>query len=175
LSLSKLLLSSALLSAAIPVLLTGCSQTTYTANELCDVLLTTATPTAASPGDTVILAATPLTTDYDTALFVGGVRAQITSVDRSDDCDICDACREEYECLTCGDCDDCDAQCDAECVETVTFVVPEVAPGETIVQIYNAFGGSQPLSLEILEAGSSTDDTGPDTGADTATGTDTSR
>lgn len=163
-----------LFSALLSSLLTGCTQTTFTNTELCDVLLATAEPAAASPGDTVTLTATPLTTDYDTALFVGGVRAQVTAVDRTG-CDECDACIETYECLTCGDCDDCDAQCDAECVETVTFIVPEVAPGDAVVQIYNAFGGSQPLSLEILEAGSSTDDTGADTGTQTTTGTDTSR
>ena len=154
------------------LLLLGCTQSTVSITELCDVALDSIEPAKAAPGDAAVITATPLTTDYDTALFVGGVRAQVTAVDR-EECEECDACREEAACSECGDCDECDVICESDCVETVSFIVPQVAEGAATVQLYNAFGGSSALTLAIL-ASSDTGDTG-DTGGDTAgdTATDT--
>ena len=164
------------------LMLLGCAQSTATVTELCDVTLTSIAPIEAAPGDAAVITGTPLTTDYDTALFVGGVRAQVTAVDR-ESCEECDACREEYVCDECNDCDECDAICDSDCVETVSFTVPQVAEGDATVQLYNAFGGSSALNLAILPTSDAGDtgggdtggDTAADTGADTGTNTDTSR
>jgi len=160
------------------LMMMGCAQSTVSTIDLCDVTLVSAEPAAAAPGDVVVITGSPLTTDYDTALYVGGARAQVTAVDR-DECSECDTCREEAECLVCGDCDECDAICESDCVETVSFVVPAVAEGDAVVQLYNTYGGSGALTLEILGT-SDTGDTGDtgdtsDTGDTGAGSTDTSR
>lgn len=139
------------------LLLLGCTETTTLTLPSCTVELHEAAPAAALPGEQVVVTATPVTEDFDTALSVGGVRAEIVSVDRAD-CDACDACMTDAECGTCSaDCDACDALCEATCVETITFVVPAVDAGETRIELFNAHGGSNRLAFEVLGASDSGD------------------
>ena len=65
------------------------------------------------------------------------------------------------------DCDACDLECETDCLEVARFALPALEPGPTTVQIFNGYGGSNALDIEILGA-SDTGDTGPDSG-DTAT------
>jgi len=132
----------------------------------CEVILASLDPTAGVPGDEITLIATPLTADYDTSIYVGGVRAGGIAVDR-DGCEGCDACRSDNACTGCADCDACDLECETDCLEVARFALPALEPGPTTVQIFNGYGGSNALDIEILGA-SDTGDTGPDSG-DTAT------
>ncbi|MCP4807179.1 MAG: hypothetical protein GY913_26200 [Proteobacteria bacterium] len=145
------------------LLLLACTETTTTTLPTCSVELVTATPESALPGDEVVLAASPVTVDYDTALSLAGARAEIVSVDRTG-CDSCDTCLTDAECGTCAtDCDACDALCDATCVETITFIVPDVESGVTTIELFNTHGGSNRLSFEVLGT-SDSGDTGTDSG-----------
>lgn len=135
------------------LLLLACTDAVSLTLPTCTVDLVTLAPTEAAPGDEVVVTASPVTETFDTALTVGGVRADVLSVDRVG-CDACDACLDEAECGTCStDCDACDALCEAECIETITFVVPELAAGDATVELFNSHGGSDRLALNVLEAG----------------------
>ncbi len=143
-------------------LLLACANTAETTFPTCTVDLIGLEPASAQVGDTVTLTATPLTQLQDSALRVGGVDAVVSSLDRTD-CETCDSCRSTNGCAECGqDCDACDAECRDSCVETLTFLVPELAPGSHGVVLYTAHGGSLQTSLEVLEAAGDTG--GPDSG-----------
>jgi hypothetical protein len=137
-------------------LLLSCVEAVTVEVPVCEVSLTSLSPAAAGVGDEVVLSATPLSEVWDTVILVGGVRAELSGLTR-DDCDDCDSCREDNECSDCfSDCDACDAQCAADCVETATFVVPELEPGLTTVELFNTHGGSERIAFEVL----GTSDTG---------------
>ena len=139
-------------------LLFACTDTTQTEFPTCTVELLSIEPAAAQPGELVTLTADPLTELQDTDLRVGGVDAQVQSVDRTG-CDDCDDCRTTQGCAACGDdCDACDAECRDNCVETLSFVVPELSAGTHQVVLFNAHGGSLAAPFEVLETAV---DTGP--------------
>ncbi|RME20263.1 MAG: hypothetical protein D6798_20865, partial [Deltaproteobacteria bacterium] len=128
----------------------------------CDVTLGEPEPSPALPGDEVVMAGTPLTTTYDTALYVGAVRATVLEVTR-EGCDACDTCREDAGCSVCGDCDACDQQCREECVETVRFAVPTDLEGGTWpITLYNYHGVGGPVPIEVESA---SDTGGSDSGS----------
>lgn len=132
------------------LLMAGCEVSTTAEFPTCQVDLVALSPAAASVGQEVTLTATPLTVQWDTAIRVGGIDATPGTVYR-EGCETCDTCRETEACSVCdADCDACDAECQADCVETTSFVVPELPPGLVSVELYNAHGHSQRLSLEIL-------------------------
>ena len=126
----------------------------------CAIDLESITPNRALPGDSVELKASPLTSAQDTALFVRGAPAEVLSVDRID-CESCDSCIAENECSPCGDCDACDAVCETQCTETAVFLVPDLSPGTAEITLYNLYGQSESLSLEVLEVDNSTDTAEP--------------
>ena len=121
-------------------LLTSCTLTDSTAvvdsANVCELALTQVAPEAASPGETIQLVLSPLTTADDTLVTIGGARAQLVSFERAG-CEACDACRETYLCAPCfEDCDVCDLGCDAECVERVEVLVPSLPPGPALSLIH---------------------------------------
>ncbi len=114
--------------------------------------------TQAAPGDTVRLTSHPLGDDYDTAVYVGSMPAELLGVSRVG-CDDYDSCLDTEGCSACGDCDACGGLLLA-CVETARIRVPAIADGTYGVVIYTQYGETQPATLTVA---------GPDTG-----GTDTS-
>lgn len=146
--------------------LSACEEALVDTPGSCQVELLAATPTEASQGDSVQLHARPLSDKQDTALFVGGARATVETVERNG-CEDCDSCRETNLCSPCRDCDACDAACDAECEEFLRFEIPEVGPGVTTLHLYNQFGNSRPLDFTVIES--------EEEGEDTAEGTDSGR
>jgi hypothetical protein len=161
---------------ALPFLALGpallaCSTEETVEYATCTLDAPAASPTTAAPGDTVVLTSSPLTEVWDTVVLVGGARAELVSLDRTD-CDDCDDCLDEAECDACDlECEDCTETC-ATCVETVTIVVPSVAAGEQDVQLLNRYGRSALGTLTVLAGDTGDTDTGLDTG-DTDTGLDT--
>lgn len=150
-----------LLLTCLPILLaTQCETETVSPSRSCEVLLSGAEPAEAQVGEEVQLNASPLTTLQDSVLFVGGLEAEVLSVDRVG-CEACDTCIVEQECSPCGDCDACDAICDAECSESLRFVTPEREPGATTLTLYNLYGNSDPLAFTVVQA-ESPEDTGSD-------------
>ena len=132
-------------------LLTSCTLTDSTAvvdsANVCELALTQVAPEAASPGETIQLVLSPLTTADDTLVTIGGARAQLVSFERAG-CEACDACRETYLCAPCfEDCDVCDLGCDAECVERVEVIVPSLPPGPALIEVFNGEGASGRLTL----------------------------
>lgn len=164
---------ASLVTVAILALLNqaGCEDSSYAVSLRCDVLLTEASPPTAAPGAAVTITGSPMTYVWDTAVYVGGARAEVTEVER-EGCDDCDTCREDEECTSCSDCDACDAACAEECVETTTFVVPALEPGETWIRLYNVHGQSAALPFVVegaAETGADTSETGTsETGSDTS-------
>ena len=142
----------------------GCATSTTVVSERCDVTLDQAEPAIAGPQETVVLYGSPFTEAYDTVVFVGTTAAEVESAER--DCDECDECREEALCTECDDCDDCATECNT-CLETVTFLVPDVEDGETKITLLNAHGRSNELAFTVFTE----IDTGTDTAGDTATDT----
>lgn len=116
----------------------------------CDLAFTAPT-VGAAPGTEVQLVGGPLTEPYDTILRVSGVDAVVQDVER--DCAACDECRAEAGCVSCGACTkSCDETCATECVETLTFVVPEVEAGPTAIVVLNSWGVSPAVPFEVLAA-----------------------
>lgn len=140
---------------ALAALGVACTTASTTKFPVCEVALMAVAPEAAAPGDVVVLTATPLSEAWDTALMVGGVRAPVLAVDRVG-CEACDTCRDDEACEECGDCDACDATCAQECVETVTFQVPDLPEGTAWIELFNAHGGSDRLSIEVTPAAEDT-------------------
>lgn len=147
------------------VALTGCGPSLLDQHETCELELSTEAPEAA-PGDTVVLTGGPQTRAYDTRVEVGGIPAEVVEVTRSTECSSCDDCRVEAECLACGYCageileETRRAQCFGDpfagtggvcgdCVETVSFVMPELPPGPTTVVVLNANGASEPQAFVV--------------------------
>lgn len=135
--------------------ITACGTQTYDFAEDCDVRIVELNPNEAAPGDTVSATSTPVTTVWDTAVYVNSERAEIVDIERMN-CEACDECKVEEGCLACDDCDACDALCRTECIEQVNFVVPQISAGPARVSMYNGHGGSNSLGFVIA----SPDDTG---------------
>ncbi|MCB9777989.1 MAG: hypothetical protein H6742_05450 [Alphaproteobacteria bacterium] len=155
------------LALASLALLAGCLPATELLAPRCDLVVETPAPESASPGDVVVVAATPLTSSWDTAVFIGGERATLQSLDRTD-CTACDECRQTAECGECGDCDACDLECSVTCSETLTLVVPDgVAPGVAQVEVYNLHGVGE-TELQVLDTTTGGDSGSTDT-SDTGT------
>jgi hypothetical protein len=147
----------AILLSLVPLLLaTQCETEPVSPSRSCEVVLSSADPAAAEIGDEVVLHASPLTTLQDSVLLVGGTHAEVTAVDRIG-CDACDTCILEADCDPCGDCDACDAACDAECSETLRFLVPEREAGEVELTLYNLYGNSDPLPFSVLSTETAVD------------------
>jgi hypothetical protein len=144
-----------LLVSALPVLATACQAAFEPLALRCDITLTDLSPSEARPGMSVTATSTPMTTTWDTAIYVRDVRAPILRLGR-DQCDVCDECRSINNCTACSDCDACADTCRNSCVETVTFSVPSLSAGQAEVSIYNRHGQSNPLPLSVVAA--------PDTG-----------
>ena len=147
---------------------TGCSTPTEIFALRCDVTVDDISPQPATVGASVTLTGTPFTSTYDSAVYVGGERATVTDVARTN-CTNCDSCRIQNGCTECQDCDACDAICASECVETVTFDVPELPAGDYGVQLFNAHGQSPVLDLTIQSTGFEGTDTGSSDTGDTGT------
>jgi len=166
--------------------LLSCSDDTVSDVASCDVVLESLEPAAAAPGDSVTLTGAPFTSHFDTALYVGGVRATVAGVTRTD-CDTCDTCRAEQACNACEDCDDCDVACRVACVETLDFTVPEAPAGEQHLLLYNAHGSSNTLIFDVTaepdtgtvpsDSGTVPSDSGtaPSDSGTTGTGSDSGR
>ncbi len=140
--------------------LAACDDDTIADVSACDVLLEEVSPDAGLVGETITVSGSPFTTHYDTALVVGGKRAEVTAVDRTN-CDACDECLVEQSCNACEDCDECDIVCRVDCTENLTFIVPEATPGEQPLLLYNAHGSSNTLVFVIQEV-VDTEDSGGD-------------
>jgi hypothetical protein len=139
----------------------GCTTTVPFTVPDCDITIHLLEPTAASPGDDLRIEASPLTTDFDTAVTVAGQRATVLEVNR-DSCEetpadgglSCDDCREANDCNPCDDCDACDATCADTCVEFALVTLPEsLQAGPADVQIINSYGRSNTAQLTIAVAG----------------------
>jgi hypothetical protein len=143
------LLPRALALAAM--LLPACTTSDVVTLGTCDVALFTPSAEQVRPGEPLTLGGTPLTTDWDTVVYVGGVEAEVTAVSRVG-CKTCDTCRTESLCTECGDCDDCDRLCAEQCDETLTVLVPDVDPGIADVWIINRHGRSETLQVTVLSA-----------------------
>jgi hypothetical protein len=101
-------------------------------------------------GDVVTASGRPITGEIDTAVRVGSEAAVIVDVDRPQPaCEGCDACRVRVQCGVCEECGVCDQFC-AECVEIVSFEIPDLAPGDAAVTVVNSYGVSAPLPLTIV-------------------------
>ncbi len=149
-------------------LLLSCSTSSTLEAARCDLDLAEPSPAEASPGQVVSLAARPLTSTWDTAVFVGDQRASGVEISR-EGCTSCDSCRELAECTACGDCDTCDQLCEETCVETILFQVPDLAAGIFELRVYNAYGQGGAATLQVQDSGGDTGTGGTGTG-DTGTG-----
>ena len=131
----------------------------------CQVTLSELTPTEVLPGETVVLTGKPMSSAADSALWIGGSSAQVTDVTRAD-CEACDSCKTSQGCVTCGeDCDACYLDC-LSCVETLSFVAPDLTAGQYNLQLFNLHGVSESaLMLTLGESPTDTGDTASDSGS----------
>ena len=134
----------------LALFLWACDTTTTETTPACTLDMPVLTPTSATPGLSVTVQATPLTTQWDSAVTIGSSRAEILDFNR-DGCDECDLCVTANECTVCGDCDSCADLC-ASCVETITVAVPQIPPGSWPVTVINHHGRSAAATLTV-EAG----------------------
>jgi hypothetical protein len=126
-----------------------------------------------APAEEITVTADPLTWLLDTSVLVGGVPAAVRDLTRSETCEDCDSCRDEAGCAACGLCaglpldasrrTECfgdplagsEGSCD-QCVQTLTFVVPELAPGPTTLVVLNGTGQSPAVPFEVLAGAATT-------------------
>jgi hypothetical protein len=122
-------------------------------------LPTPAAEAAALPGAAVWITASLLSSVNDTVVTVASEQAAVLSVERSS-CDACDTCRDTNACSVCGDCDACATEC-STCSERVRVTVPGgVSPGTQALTVRNAYGTSNPGTIEVLGADTQALDTG---------------
>ena len=142
-------------------LLLGCVPVETLTVPLC--LLATPVPAQAEilPGDTLTIATTPVSTIWDSVVYIGTARAELSALDRTG-CDECDSCRETEGCTGCGSCTTCSPSCDL-CSETLSAIVPALPPGPQTLTVINHYGRSAEGTVTILASV----DTGADSG-DTA-------
>jgi hypothetical protein len=148
--------------------LVACNDDSVADVASCDVVLTSLEPAADRVGSDITLTGSPFTAHYDSALFVGGIRAEVSAVDRTS-CDACDQCRVDEACNECEDCDACDVACRVDCVETLSFKVPDAPSGEQILLLYNAHGSSNTLLFTVLETPDTGETLPSDSGEDSGT------
>ncbi len=151
---------AALIVLAPLFLATECGTEAVNPSRSCEIQLETPEPAEGEVGAEIHLTARSMTTLQDTRLLVGGTDATLLSVDR-EGCDACDDCVLETECSPCGDCDACDAICETECSESVRFVVPDKAPGEAAITLYNLYGNSDPVPFIVVEPNALDDTASP--------------
>ena len=137
-------------------LLWACEATSTSVTPACTLEMPTLNPTSAYVGTPVVVTATPLTTQWDTAVTIGSSRAEITDFTR-DGCSECDVCVTANTCTACGACDSCADLC-STCVESITVTVPALAPGSWPVTLLNHHGRSASATLTVAAT--------PDTGTD---------
>jgi hypothetical protein len=140
---------------ALPLLflaatLAGCPTDVTDVTNTCTVEIAPV-EAAVRPGEALTLLADPLTASWDTRALIGGLPADVLSLDRLD-CSSCDACRAEADCESCGDCADCTTVC-APCVQSVTVAVPSLPPGEHALVLYNSYGSSRGDTVEVEASG----------------------
>ena len=154
----------------------SCSSTPVTLAQNCDVRLESLSPTSASEGDVVRAIGGPMTSVWDTAVYVSSTRAEVVSLQR-EGCEACDECKEENNCKACDDCDSCDAECDAECTESIDFIAPSLSTSTAQVSFYNGHGQSNAISLMFdgnRDTGDSSDSGETTLPVDTGSSEDTS-
>ncbi|MSQ02988.1 MAG: hypothetical protein EXR71_14055 [Myxococcales bacterium] len=137
-------------------LILACSTSTELVSLHCELPAPLFAPASGASGTEVVATTGPLTELWDTSVRVGSTAATVSAVTRAT-CDECDSCRASAECTSCDACTDCIVDCSA-CVETVTFVVPDVAVGPAAVTISNIHGSSARVDFQVSEA--DTADTG---------------
>lgn len=140
----------------LALLLWACDTTETVYTPACTLDQPVLTPAQAGVGDSVVLQATPMTTQWDTAVTIGASRAEITDFQR-EGCESCDTCVTTNACSACGTCDSCADLC-STCVETLTVTVPPMAPGSWPVTLLNHHGRSAAATLVVEPSA--------DTGAD---------
>ena len=152
----------------------ACSTTSVELAEDCDVQLRAISPESAPSGTEVVARVRPVTAVWDTAVYMGSHRALVTAVDRTN-CTECDSCRTSEGCTVCEDCDACDAQCDRDCIETVSFETTGET-GSHAVSLFNGYGQSNalPFFIESIANDSGTlTDTGAADSGEASVGSDT--
>ena len=153
-------------------LLWGCGTTIIDRFEQCSIQGALNTEQAV-PGDIVVVSGGPFGETWDNVVEVAGFDAEVVAsvraerVDESGEvievgaCERCDTCRIRAT----GHCNRCYQAC-GNCVETLSFIVPEVEAGSTTVVVVNQAGATSPIPLEIISS------TASDTGfTSTTTGT----
>lgn len=173
------------------LVLLSCDGTITTVVDRCAIDLGEVSPASALPGATVRATGMgPFVDARDTAVFVGGVRATIVSVNGgADDCGECLACKLEADCSVCEtECDpsedllqdrrrSCFAAATEEstggfctrCEPGIEFVIPQGIPaGPTEVWAIGQVGSSNrvPFTVEgVPDTGATSTGSTGDTGA----------
>ena len=174
-------LRHALLVAAT-LAISACSSGSIEIFEQCSVAVNLDT-SSAQVGDTVTAEGGPFGESWDNAVEFDGSMATVVSVNQAellnaagepfeaDACNRCNTCRDNNP----GHCNRCRSVCGA-CTETLTFLVPDVAPGSRSLVLRNRWGSSDRMTFDVqdTETGSSTGGTGtPSTTGGTGTPTST--
>ena len=133
--------------------LLSCSSTPVTLAQNCDVRMSSLEPLMVHAGDTVRATGGPMTSVWDTAVYLDTVRAEVVALDRIG-CEECDTCKRQNSCSECDDCDECDAICIEQCIESIDFIAPEMSADSANVSFYNGHGQSNAI---VLHFGAETD------------------
>ena len=148
------------------ILLMSCDEDIVIETSTCEIQVSSYSPSPVVAGDTVIVTGRPFTDERDTLLTLDGVSQRVEEVTRTG-CNDCDACRLENLCLDCQDCDVCDPICKAPaaidgqeneneevdgCIESLRFTMPSVASSVVGLQVINAYGYSDVISIDVAPA-----------------------
>ena len=135
--------------ALVALMGTACATSPVVTLGTCDVGVFSPSAEEVRPGDPFTVGGTPLTTDWDTLVYMGGVQAELTDLSRVG-CETCDTCRTDSLCTACSECDTCDRLCAEQCDETVTVLVPDLPPGPVDVWLVNRHGRSDTVTVTVL-------------------------
>ena len=93
--------------------------------------------------------ASPLSTDWDTSVFINGDSVPVLSVQRLG-CSSCEICRLENGCDSCGDCESCRMSCDPTvCIESVSVQLPSLSETTATLQIINQYGHTPVTVVDV--------------------------
>lgn len=126
----------------------SCQTSELIISDKCTIQVREVEPNPLVAGQTATLIATPMSEAWDSRISIAQESVLANQLERIG-CESCDSCKMRYECNDCFDCDSCDYLCKSNCVEKLTFTVPDSISGAHPLYLSNRFGQSEPYAVEV--------------------------
>ena len=132
----------------LSVFLIGCTTSTTSQKTRCSIEVAIEGPLIA--GESNSIEAYPLTDILDTLVLLNDEEVAVKGLNKVE-CASCEECKISYGCSDCDFCPNCQTSC-GECMHLLDIDIPADAVDPSILTIYNVYGSSDPLEVEIHES-----------------------